>query len=53
MVSLDSPANLVCQVADELEAWTALSDETFDELYGTFGPRSATELLFILALTPP
>ena len=49
VVSLDSPANLVCQVADELETRAALSDETFDELYGTFGRRSATELLFILS----
>jgi alkylhydroperoxidase family enzyme len=47
--SLDSRANLVCKVADELEARAALSDETFDELYATFGRRSATELLFILS----
>jgi hypothetical protein len=47
--SLDSPANLVCKVADELEGRATLSDETFDELYGAFGRREATELLFILS----
>ncbi|MBV9093764.1 MAG: carboxymuconolactone decarboxylase family protein [Streptosporangiaceae bacterium] len=47
--SLDSAANLVCRVADELEARAALSDEAFDELYGTFGRRRATELLFVLS----
>lgn len=47
--SLDSPANLVCKVADELEGRATLSDETFDELYGAFGRRGATELLFILS----
>jgi alkylhydroperoxidase family enzyme len=47
--SLDPAANLVCQAADELEARAALSDETFDELYATFGRRTATEVLFILS----
>jgi alkylhydroperoxidase family enzyme len=47
--SLDSAANLVCKVADELEPRATLSDETFDELYGAFGRRRATELLFILS----
>jgi 4-carboxymuconolactone decarboxylase len=47
--SLDSPANLVCKVADELEGRATLSDETYDELYGAFGRRDATELLFILS----
>ena len=47
--SLDAAANLVCQAADELEARAALSDETFDQLYGTFGRRRATELLFVLS----
>jgi alkylhydroperoxidase family enzyme len=47
--SLDPPANLVCKVADELERRAILSDETFDELYGTFGRRGATELVFILS----
>jgi alkylhydroperoxidase family enzyme len=47
--SLDSQANLVCKVADELEARAALSDETFGESYATFGRRGATELLFILS----
>lgn len=47
--SLDSEANLVCKVADELEARANLSDETFDELYGAFGRRGGTELVFILS----
>jgi len=47
--SLDSLANLVCKVADELEGQATLSDETFDELYGAFGRRVATEVLFILS----
>ena len=47
--SLDPAANLVCRAADELEARAALSDETFDQLYATFGRRSATELLFVLS----
>ena len=47
--SLDSPANLVCKVADELEGRATLSDETFDECYGALGRRGATELVFILS----
>ena len=47
--SLDSAANLVCKVADELERGANLSDETFDELYREFGRHRATELLFILS----
>jgi alkylhydroperoxidase family enzyme len=39
----------VCKAADELEARATVSDETFDELYGTFGRRGVTELLFILS----
>jgi 4-carboxymuconolactone decarboxylase len=49
VTSLDAPANLVCKVADELEGRATLSDDTFDELYGAFGRRGATELLFILS----
>jgi len=47
--SLDPPANLVCRVADELEGSATLSDEAFDELYGAFGRRGATELVFTLS----
>ena len=47
--SLDESANLVCQVADELERGATLSDETFDRLYGAFGRQNATELVFILS----
>src|SRR5436190_10876633 len=49
VASLDSSANLVCKVADELETGATLSDETFEQLYGAFGRRSATELLFVLS----
>ncbi|PWU25396.1 MAG: carboxymuconolactone decarboxylase family protein [Candidatus Rokuibacteriota bacterium] len=49
VTSLDPPANLVCRVADELEERATVSDETFDELYGSFGRQGATELLFILS----
>jgi alkylhydroperoxidase family enzyme len=49
VTSLDPPANLVCKVADELEARATISDETFDDLYGALGRRNATELLFILS----
>jgi alkylhydroperoxidase family enzyme len=47
--SLDPEANLVCKIADELEGRASLSDDTFDELYGTFGRRHGTELVFILS----
>jgi alkylhydroperoxidase family enzyme len=47
--SLDSSANLVCKVADELGLGATISDETFDEVYATLGRRRATELLFILS----
>ena len=47
--SLDPSANLVCKVADELEAHATLSDETFEQLHAAFDRRSATELLFILS----
>ena len=35
--SLDASANLVCQVADELETQANLSDETFERLYAQLG----------------
>jgi alkylhydroperoxidase family enzyme len=47
--SLDSEANLVCKVADELEGEANLADETFQELYEAFGRRGGTELVFILS----
>ena len=47
--SLDSSANLVCKVADELARRATISDETFEKLYATLGRRGATELLFILS----
>jgi alkylhydroperoxidase family enzyme len=47
--SLDPTANLVCKVADELEGRATLTDATFEQLYGAFGRRIATELLFILS----
>ena len=49
VASLDPSANLVCQVADELETGATVSDETFEQLYAAFDRRSATELLFILS----
>jgi alkylhydroperoxidase family enzyme len=49
VASLDPPANLVCKVADELEARANVSDDTFDELYTAFGRQIATELIFILS----
>ena len=49
VTSLDAQANLVCKVADELEGRATLSDDTFDELYGAFGRRGATELLLTLS----
>lgn len=49
VTSLDSTANLVCRVADELAGSATLSDGTFDELYTTLGRRGATELVFILS----
>jgi alkylhydroperoxidase family enzyme len=47
--SLDPSANLVCKVADELEARATLADETFERLYSAFDRRTATELVFILS----
>jgi alkylhydroperoxidase family enzyme len=48
--SLDDEANLVCQVADELETSATLSDVTQDALYATLGRQQATELILTLSM---
>jgi alkylhydroperoxidase family enzyme len=50
VTSLDDEANLVCQVADELETTATLSDGTQDALYATLGRRQATELILTLSV---
>ena len=50
VTSLDDEANLVCQVADELETAATLSDGTQDALYATLGRRQATELILTLSM---
>ena len=49
MTSLDDEANLVCQVADELETSATLCDGTQDALYATLGRQQATELILALS----
>src|SRR5262245_44119254 len=50
VTSLDDVANLVCQVADELETTATLSDETQESVYAALGRRQATELVLILSV---
>jgi len=50
VTSLDDEANLVCQVADELETTATLSDGTQDALYATLGRQQATELILTLSV---
>ena len=49
VTSLDDDANLVCQVADELECSATLSDDTQTALYAALGNRQATELILTLS----
>jgi alkylhydroperoxidase family enzyme len=48
--SLDDHANLVCQVADELELTATISDDTQEGLYAALGRRPATELILTLSV---
>jgi alkylhydroperoxidase family enzyme len=50
VTSLDDRANLVCQVADELEAAATLSDGTQEDLYTALGRRQATELILTVSM---
>jgi alkylhydroperoxidase family enzyme len=50
VTSLDDRANLVCQVADELESTATLSDETQEAAYARLGRRQATELILTLSV---
>jgi hypothetical protein len=47
--SLDDAAQLVCQVAEQLESTATIADRTFEQLYDAFDVRTATELLFIIS----
>jgi alkylhydroperoxidase family enzyme len=47
--SLDDAAQLVCQVAEQLESTATITDRTFEQLYHAFDVRTATELLFIIS----
>jgi len=49
VTSLDDHANLVCQVADEIESAATLSDGTQAAVYATLGDRQATELILVLS----
>ena len=49
VTSLDPLANLVCRVADELEATATLSDGTHEEVFSTFGEARARELVLVLS----
>jgi 4-carboxymuconolactone decarboxylase len=49
VTSLDDVGNLVCQVADELEATATLSDATQEALYASLGRRQATELVLVVS----
>jgi alkylhydroperoxidase family enzyme len=49
VTSLDHDANLVCQVADELETTATVSDGTQEAIYSALGRRQATELLLTLS----
>jgi 4-carboxymuconolactone decarboxylase len=49
VTSLDDDANLVCQVADELETTATLSDGTQEALYSALGRRQATELILTVS----
>jgi alkylhydroperoxidase family enzyme len=50
VTSLDDRANLVCQVADELESTATLTDETQEAAYALLGRRQATELILTLSV---
>jgi alkylhydroperoxidase family enzyme len=50
VTSLDDDANLVCQVADELEVSATLSDATQAAAYAAFGRRQATELILTVSV---
>ena len=50
VTSLDDRANLVCQVADELEITATLSDSTQEAAYAMLGRRQATELILTLSM---
>jgi alkylhydroperoxidase family enzyme len=50
VTSLDDRANLVCQVADELETTATLSDDTQEAAYARLGRREATELILTLSV---
>ena len=50
VTSLDDQANLVCQVADELETTATLSEETQEAVYAAFGRRQATELILTVSM---
>jgi alkylhydroperoxidase family enzyme len=50
VTSLDDHANLVCQVADELETTATLSDGTQEALYAALGRRQATELILTVSM---
>jgi alkylhydroperoxidase family enzyme len=50
VTSLDDQANLVCQVADELELTATLSDDTQEAAYALLGRRQATELVLTLSV---
>jgi alkylhydroperoxidase family enzyme len=49
VTSLDEDANMVCQVADELEVTATLSDTTQEALFSRLGRRQATELILTLS----
>ncbi len=50
VTSLDDDANLVCQVADELETTATLSDGTQEAIYAAFGRQQATELILTVSV---
>jgi alkylhydroperoxidase family enzyme len=50
VTSLDDEANLVCQVADELETSATVSDGTRDALHAALGRQQATELILTLSV---